>query len=190
MSWQLPFALWVVVLGGFLGASLLIVSRRSEKADQPRDWVVQRPWRLVLPVAFVAAAFALSPQAVLAEEGNEPWSAPSNSAEDTWQTILPFENFRSVLGKEVRNGAGENLGRIVDVLIDQGGQVRAVAIDFGGFLGVGARRLVVDSTALHLGTDTITADITRDQARAAPEYKPGKPIFVLGGTKPTVTPQM
>jgi len=108
-------------------------------------------------VAFVAAAFTLSPQAVRAEDG----FVPSNSAEDTWQTILPFENFRSVLGKEVRNGAGENLGRIVDVLIDQGGQVRAVAIDFGGFLGVGARRLVVDSTALHLGTDTITAVLSR-----------------------------
>ena len=185
MSWQLPFALWVVVLGGFLGASLLIVSRRSEKADQPRDWVVQRPWRLVLPVAFVAAAFTLSPQAVRAEDG----FVPSNSVEDT-QTILPSENVHSVLGKEVRNGAGENLGRIVDVLIDQGGQVRAVVIDFGGFLGVGVRRLVVDCTALHPGTDTITADITRDQARAAPEYKPGKPIFVLGGTRLTVTPQM
>jgi hypothetical protein len=188
MSWQLLFALWVVGLGGFLGASLLIISRRSERADQPRGWVAQRPWRLILPVAFVAA-FALSPQAVLAKDGNQPRSVPSNSAEDT-QTILPSENVHSVLGKEVRNGAGENLGRIVDVLIDQGGQVRAVVIDFGGFLGVGARRLVVDSTALHPGPDTIMADITRDQARAAPEYKPGKPIFVLGGTKPTATPQM
>ena len=186
MSWQLLFVLWVGALGGCLSESLLIVSRRSEKADQPRDWVAQRPWGLVLLVAFVAAAFTLSPQAVRAEDG----FVPSNSAEDTWQTILPSENVHSVLGKEVRNGAGENLGRIVDVLIDQGGQVRAVVIDFGGFLGVGARRLVVDSTALHPGPDTITADITRDQARAAPEYKPGNPIFVLGGMRPTVTPQM
>jgi hypothetical protein len=139
---------------------------------------------LVLPVAFVAAVFALSPQAVLAGDGHE----------DTWQTILPSENVHSVLGKEVRNGTGENLGRIVDVLVDEGGQVRAAVVDFGGFLGVGARKLVVDWTALHLGPgdqhDIITAHITRDQARAAPEYKPGKPIFVLGGTRPTVNPQM
>jgi PRC-barrel domain len=89
-----------------------------------------------------------------------------------------------------RNETGENLGRIVDVLIDQDRQVRAVVIDFGGFLGVGARRLVVDWTALHFGPNAITADITRDQASTAPEYKPGKPIFILGGTRPTVTPQM
>ena len=102
--------------------------------------------------------------------------------------IPPDHIVHSVLGKQVRNDAGENLGRIVDILVDESGQVRAVVIDFGGFLGVGARKLVVDWMALHFGSGTITADITRDQARAVPEYKPGKPIVVLGGTKPSVSP--
>ena len=135
-------------------------------------------------------ATVLSAQAVLAQGGQELQSVPPIANEDTWQSILPSETVHSVLGKEVRNGTGENLGRIVDLLVDQGGKVRAVVIDFGGFLGVGARRLVVDWTALRLGPNAITADITRDQARTAPEYKPGKRIFVLGGTRPTVTPQM
>ena len=139
-------------------------------------------------VIFVATV--LSGQAVLAQGGQEPQFVPPIANEDTWQTILPSDTAHSVLGKEVRNGTGDNLGRIVDLLIDQDGQVRAVVIDFGGFLGVGARRLVVDWTALRLGPNAITADITRDQARVAPEYKPGKPIFVLGGTRPAATPQM
>ena len=141
--------------------------------------------RLVIFVATV-----LSAQAVLAQGGQELQSVPPGANEDTWQTILPSDTVYNVLGKEVRNEKGENLGRTVDLLIDQGGEVRAVVIDFGGFLGVGARRLVVDRTALRVGPNAITADITRDQARTAPEYKPGKPIFVLGGTRPTVTPQM
>ena len=139
-------------------------------------------------VIFVATV--LSTLALMAQGGQEPQSVPPIANEDTWQSLLPSDTVHNVLGKEVRNATGENLGRIVDVLVDQGGQVRAVVIDFGGFLGVGARRLVVDWTALRPGPNAITADITRDQARTAPEYKPGKPIFVLGGTRPTVTPQM
>jgi hypothetical protein len=138
-------------------------------------------------VTFVATV--LSAQAVLAQ-GGQPQSVPPIANEDTWQTILPSDTVHSVLGKEVRNETGENLGRIVDVLIDQDGHVQAVVIDFGGFLGVGARRLVVDWTVLHFGPNVVTADITHDQARTAPEYKPGKPVFILGGTRPTVTPQM
>ena len=41
------------------------------------------------------------------------------------------------------------MGRIVDVLVDRSGQVRAAIIDFGGFLGVGSRKIAVDWNALH-----------------------------------------
>jgi len=46
--------------------------------------------------------------------------------------------------QEVRSAAGENMGRIVDVVVDPSGQVRAAVIDFGGFLGVGSPRIAVD----------------------------------------------
>ena len=54
-----------------------------------------------------------------------------------------------MLGREVRSAADENMGRIVDVIVDRAGQVRAAIIDFGGFLGVGSRKIVVDWNALH-----------------------------------------
>ena len=41
------------------------------------------------------------------------------------------------------------MGRIVDVLVDRSGEVRAAIIDFGGFLGVGSRKIAVDWDALH-----------------------------------------
>src|SRR6266699_6317766 len=83
-----------------------------------------------------------------------PWAATSTSrdphySEDTWRSILLSHDVQGALGKEVRSGTGENLGRIVDVLVDQDGQVRAAVIDFGGFLGVGRRKIVVDWRALH-----------------------------------------
>ena len=43
------------------------------------------------------------------------------------------------------------MGRIVDVIVDRAGAVRAAVIDFGGFLGVGSRKIVVDWNALRFG---------------------------------------
>ena len=36
------------------------------------------------------------------------------------------------------------MGRIVDLLVDETGQPRAAIIDFGGFLGVGIRKIDID----------------------------------------------
>ena len=80
------------------------------------------------------------------------------------------------------------MGRVVNVVVDQSGQMRAAIIDFGGFLGVGNRKIAVDWNALHFATtatkdDQITLDLTRDQVKAAPEYKEGRPLVVIGTTE-------
>jgi hypothetical protein len=75
------------------------------------------------------------------------------------------------------------MGRVVNVVVDQSGQVRAAIIDFGGFLGVGNRKIAVDWNALHFapgGKDPIMLDLTRDQVKAAPEYKDGRPLVLIG----------
>ena len=40
------------------------------------------------------------------------------------------------------------MGQIIDVIVKRDGQVRAAVIDFGGFLGVGSRKIAVDWSAL------------------------------------------
>jgi PRC-barrel domain len=101
-------------------------------------------------------------------------------------TILNDHEVQGILGRDVESTtANENMGRIVDVLVDRGGQVRAAIIDFGGFLGVGSRKIAVDWNALHFPQPVkpdahITLDLTRDQVKAAPEYQEGKPVVVLG----------
>jgi hypothetical protein len=102
-------------------------------------------------------------------------------------TVLGSQEVQPILGREVRSTADENMGRIVDVLVDGSGAARAAIIDFGGFLGVGSRKIPVDWKALHFvpGADkrySIVLELTRDQVKAAPEYKEGKPIIVLGAS--------
>ncbi len=111
-------------------------------------------------------------------------AAPAPAAPPS-MTVLNKHEVEGILGREVLSAANENMGRIVDVLVDRGGQVRAAIIDFGGFLGVGSRKIAVDWSALHFPPPgqagaKISLELTRDQVKAAPEYQDGKPVVVLG----------
>jgi len=102
--------------------------------------------------------------------------------------ILDPLTVQAVLGREVRSAADEDMGRIVDIIVDRSSQVRAAVIDFGGFLGVGSRKIAVDWSILRFGSgeksNRVVVDLTRAQVKAAPEYKDGKQVIVLGAAAP------
>ena len=120
-----------------------------------------------------------------AGKSTPPQPSPAQAKAETPAVLIDDKRVESVLGKEIRSGSGETLGNVTDILVDSDGSVRAAIIDFGGFLGVGSRKIVVDWAALHFGgvtnkSDSITLDLTKEQVMAAPEYKEGTPIVVLG----------
>lgn len=93
-----------------------------------------------------------------------------------------------VLGEKVRGPADEDLGQIIDVVVDRGGRPVAAVIDFGGFLGVGSRKLAVDWRALSFnptGEPHVRLALGHAEIQAAPEYKRGAPIAGLLGRAPT-----
>jgi hypothetical protein len=125
----------------------------------------------------------------------EPSAAPAPAPAETppppapatpTTTVLHRDEIQGLLGKPVRDGAGEDMGHIVNVIVDRSGQPRAVVIDFGGFLGVGSRKIAVDWAALHFAPDgkrdVISLDLTKDQVKSAPEYKEGQAVVVLGAS--------
>src|ERR1700759_4561705 len=147
----------------------------------------------ILASLFVALAAASSraaneqqalPPAAAAKETAPPPATKEPVPPPSVTVIAPREA-HGVLGREVRSPADEDMGRIVDIVVDRTGTVRAAVIDFGGFLGVGSRKIVVDWNVLRFGgvsdtSDAVTREITQDQVKAAPEYKEDTPIVVLG----------
>jgi hypothetical protein len=126
----------------------------------------------------------VAPPAAVAKETAPP-AATKEPVPPPSVTVIAPREAHGVLGREVRSPTDEDMGRIVDVIVDRTGTVRAAAIDFGGFLGVGSRKIVVDWSALHFGRvadkkDSITLELTKAQVAAAPEYKEDTPIVVLG----------
>ena len=140
---------------------------------------------MTLTGAFASVPFALA-EWQTSQLSDRPGPSPDTSVpkEGTPATVIDDQDVDGILGKNVRSVADEDMGRIVDILVSKDGQVRAVVIDFGGFLGVGSRKIAVDWTALRFPgsgkLDRMTVDLTRDQVRVAPEYRPGAPIVVLG----------
>jgi hypothetical protein len=134
---------------------------------------------LALGLSVLAVAIPLS----LAEDSPAParTEQPEGSAP---APALASQDLQGALGRQVRSAADENMGRIVDVLVDRTGQARAAVIDFGGFLGVGSRKIAVDWTALSFPKPGVKGPVmlefTRDQVKAGPEYQDGKPVVVLG----------
>ena len=136
--------------------------------------------------------------AVAARAADEPAPAPTPSPAVTPSpaakeeaapppsvTVIAPREAHGVLGRDVRSPANEDMGRIVDVIVDRTGTVRAAVIDFGGFLGVGSRKIAVDWDALRFPppgdkSSPVTLEFTRDQVKAGPEYQEGKPVVVLG----------
>jgi len=100
----------------------------------------------------------------------------------------------SILGRQVSGPDDKNVGRIVDVLVDDLGQPRAAVVDVGGFLGIGNRRIAVVWRALHFapeatGVGKIRLEMTADQIKATPEYKAiSTPVVVAAPPRTERTP--
>src|SRR5689334_19132168 len=76
-------------------------------------------------------------------------------------------------GDAVRNSAGEDLGKIEDIMLDvQSGQVAYAVLSFGGFLGVGNKLFAVPWSALTLDTDNecFVLDVSKDRLKDAPGF--------------------
>ena len=103
---------------------------------------------------FVVVGTIIAGASFLGVAAQTPTSAPTNQA--TGNAALngasldyfPRDHLFRILGKEVLSAKGEDMGRIGDVLFDEKGEPRAAVIDFGGFLGVGTRKIAVSWSAL------------------------------------------
>jgi hypothetical protein len=114
-----------------------------------------------------------------------PQSAVADAGKGAMSAAVDPRDVEVILGKSVRSSAGEDMGRLVDVVVDRDGRPRAAIIDFGGFLGVGNRKIAVDWSVLKFAHDkdkgdVITVQLTRDEVKGAPEFKEGSSLVVLG----------
>jgi len=77
--------------------------------------------------------------------------------------------------QNVYDPSENKIGEIVDILVNKNGQVSAVIISVGGFLGMDTKDVAAPFTAIHATMKNnkwwLTMNTTKDALKSAPGYK-------------------
>ena len=79
-----------------------------------------------------------------------------------------------VIGQNVKNAEGETIGEVEDLLVDmKSGEIQAVVVAAGGFLGIGDELTAVPVSSLRFDTTTkaFKTSLTKEQLGKAPQFK-------------------
>jgi sporulation protein YlmC with PRC-barrel domain len=91
---------------------------------------------LVGSALLATVAFAQNPPATTDRSNMAPAAASDSSFQGTWRAS-------KIIGLSVYNDSNESLGSINDMLTDKDGNIKAVVVGVGGFLGVGEHLVAV-----------------------------------------------
>jgi hypothetical protein len=94
---------------------------------------------LVGSALLATVAFAQTPTAT----GDRPAMAPATASDSSSSSFQGNWRASKVVGLSVYNDANESLGSINDLLTDKSGNIKAVIIGVGGFLGVGEHLVAI-----------------------------------------------
>jgi sporulation protein YlmC with PRC-barrel domain len=79
----------------------------------------------------------------------------------------------TLIGDDVRNNSGEDLGKLEEIMLDlDEGRVAYAVLSFGGFLGVGDRLFAVPWEALQVDTQNkaIIFNVSKERLEQAPGF--------------------
>ena len=94
----------------------------------------------------------------------------------TTTTVQTYPNVLSttaIIGDNVVNRTGENLGKIEELMLDlEKGRVAYAVLTFGGFLGMGEKLFAIPFEALKLDAkrEHFTLDVDKDKLKDAPGF--------------------
>lgn len=83
---------------------------------------------------------------------------------------------KTIIGDDVKNSQGENLGSVQDLMVDlQGGKLAYVVVSHGGVLGVGDKLFAIPWAAFTLDAEghNLILDVDKDTLRNAEGFDKG-----------------
>lgn len=114
-----------------------------------------------------------------AASGSAPPKADAAKADEALplagRETITKDSFRRIVGAEVRSAnSGIVVATIANVLVDAKGKGLGAVLDYGGFMGVGKRRIAVAWSLLDFEGGKILLSLSRDQLREFPDFKDGE----------------
>jgi sporulation protein YlmC with PRC-barrel domain len=133
-------------------------------------------------VLLAGVAFAQTPTTTTDRANMAPATASDSSFQGNWRAS-------KVVGLSVYNDNNESLGSINDLLTDTSGNIKAVVIGVGGFLGVGEHLVAVPFDKIKFVNEPIAyTGVTGGQNE--PRSRPLSPTTTTGAANSSNAPGM
>lgn len=131
-----------------------------------------RVWSVMVAMGFVAALTSVV-------NADDKTRTGGTSKTGMSQTNLNYEGAfngcrgSKLVGADVKNSAGKDLGKIKDVVVDpESGRVAYAVLQFGGFMGVGDKLFAIPWRSMQLrDDDLVTLDIEKSQLENAQGFE-------------------
>jgi sporulation protein YlmC with PRC-barrel domain len=131
---------------------------------------------LVSVLLLAASPLALA-QTTTTPPPQTPPAATTPSGQPMWYSHQADEMRASkLIGIKVVNTANETIGDINEIVLGKDGNVAAVIVGVGGFLGMGEGEVAVNFKSIRMTRDqnnnlVLTMDATKDSLKAAPQWR-------------------
>jgi len=123
---------------------------------------------------------ATQPPAAIPPPARTPGAETQMKSQAPTEEVKGAWNARDFMRSRVYNTAGERIGDVNDILVDDDGRVTAIILGLGGFLGIGEKEVSMSTDQVKRmvhsdGQTYFTVNSTKDQLMAAPDYvRPAK----------------
>jgi sporulation protein YlmC with PRC-barrel domain len=169
------FAFYTLVTPAIaLGSSALLA---AETDSSKTDWENQTTQEREDMGKSDYSSDSSSPDSSLVTSDQSDMKSQSDMSGQDYVSATPPNGMRAshLIGEEVVTTGDEEVGSVSDLIIDQDGQVVAIVLGVGGFLGMGEKDVAISwDKVTKSGTSEdqkLRINETREALRDAPEYK-------------------
>lgn len=140
-------------------------------------------YALVTPVIALGAGPLLAQQATGQDKDRKLQSTQQDQSrmqQRGYLRSIPANGWQAskLIGAEVKTTKGDEVGSVNDLIIDEKGQVAAIVVGVGGFLGMGEKDVAIgwgdvtkSSKTGKSDKDELQINLTRESLMSAPEFK-------------------
>ena len=162
--------------------SMLEKSGFSDIRVAPTSFVVRAKDSDGNPVIMTVSPDSLTEMTAMNDStngNNRTTTGNANSASsETFVAVPDSDDLSSkVVGLDIYNNSDQDIGKIKDIAIGQGGRSQAYIVSVGGFLGMGEHYVAVNPSAVKISYNNsdkkwhAAMNASADQLKAAPEFK-------------------
>ena len=133
----------------------------------------RRPGASVAPLTAIALLIASSTGFAATNETNTANQQGATATNPAGSDMIKPDEMRAsqIIGSKVYDAQNVNIGSVQDLVLGKDGQVDAVVVDVGSFLGIGGKDVAVKMSDIKTDNNRLTLNKTKAELQQAANYQ-------------------